>query len=59
MFLVNNKRMSNLEGAQPIRKLMYRGEVVWKAIVAAVTSCFGMGYWDNDAPWNNDDAWSN
>ena len=59
MFYLNNKRLSDLEGSQPVRKLMYRGAIVWKSIIAALRkiSCFGSGYWDNDLPWNNDDAW--
>lgn len=31
------------------------GKLVWQA----VRSCFGAGYWRNDKPWLNDEAWRN
>lgn len=31
------------------------GKIVWQAI----RSCFGRGYWINNAPWLNDEAWNN
>jgi hypothetical protein len=35
---------------------VYKGLVlVWTAI----RSCFGKGYWINDKPWVNTDAWKN
>lgn len=35
---------------------VYRGaKLIWQAI----SSCFGIGYWKNDASWNNNDAWKN
>lgn len=35
---------------------VYRGaKLVWQAI----RSCFGKGYWINECPWNNEDAWVN
>ena len=36
---------------------VYKGtQLVWSI---SVNSCFGNGYWVNDAPWVNDDAWKN
>ena len=35
---------------------VYKGLIlVWTAI----RSCFGKGYWINDKPWINEDAWKN
>lgn len=35
---------------------VYRGaRLVWQAIA----SCFGAGFWINDYPWKNEDAWKN
>ncbi len=35
---------------------VYKGlELVW----TAVRSCFGKGYWINDKPWVDTDAWRN
>lgn len=35
--------------------IVYAGRVAWEG----VKSCFGGGYWDNDKPWDNKDAWNN
>lgn len=33
---------------------VYKGSVlIWQAI----RSCFGLGYWDDDKPWLDEDAW--
>ena len=35
---------------------VYKGfELVWTAI----RSCFGKGYWMDDKPWVDEDAWKN
>ena len=35
---------------------VYKGlQLVWEII----KSCFGKGYWINNAPWVNNDAWKN
>lgn len=35
---------------------VYKGaNLVW----SAVKSCFGKGFWINDKPWLNSDAWNN
>jgi hypothetical protein len=31
------------------------GVLIWEA----VRSCFGAGYWINNYPWKNTDAWKN
>ena len=30
-----------------------------KLIWQSVRSCFGSGYWIDDAPWKNDEGWKN
>ena len=39
----------------PIMEI-YRGK---RLIYQAIRSCFGNGYWINDKPWLNEDAWKN
>lgn len=35
---------------------IYKGAtLIWEA----VRSCFGAGYWKNDAPWKNAEGWKN
>ena len=35
---------------------IYNGAVlIWNMI----RSCFGAGYWRNDAPWSNTEGWKN
>mgnify|MGYP003292691515 CR=1 FL=1 len=35
---------------------IYSGDkLVWEA----VRSCFGAGFWNNEKPWMNDEAWRN
>lgn len=35
---------------------VYKGaKLIWEAI----KSCFGAGYWKNDAPWSNTEGWRN
>ena len=42
-------------GERPI-SAVYRGvRLVWEAI----KSCFGKGFWVNNAPWVNGDGWRN
>ncbi len=42
-------------GKRAIAAVYVGARLVWEAI----SSCFGAGYWDNDKPWSNDDAWDN
>lgn len=41
--------------SKSIAVVYHVGKVVWQAI----RSCFGRGYWVNDVPWSNDEAWNN
>lgn len=35
---------------------IYKGmSLVWEAI----KSCFGAGFWKNEAPWSNTEVWKN
>ena len=42
-------------GRRAIAAVYHGAKVVWEA----VSSCFGSGFWQNDKPWSNDDAWQN
>lgn len=42
-------------GRTPLIEMYYGKHLTWQAI----RSCFGRGYWINDAPWVNDDVWVN
>ncbi len=42
-------------GKRAIAAVYVGARLVWEAI----SSCFGAGYWDNNKPWSNDDAWDN
>lgn len=42
-------------GRRAVSAVYYGARLVWEAI----SSCFGAGYWDNDRPWSDDDAWNN
>ena len=38
-----------------ITEVRYGLRVVWQS----VRSCFGKGFWIDEKPWINDDAWKN
>lgn len=42
-------------GNKALSYIYYGTKLVWQAI----RSCFGKGFWINDKPWSNDDAWKN
>jgi hypothetical protein len=42
-------------GRRAIAAVYHGAKVVWEA----VSSCFASGFWQNDKPWSNDDAWQN
>lgn len=42
-------------GKTPIVEI-YRGKVL---VYQSIRSCFGNGYWINDAPFLNEDIWKN
>ena len=43
------------KGNKTIDAVYKGGRLVWQA----VRSCFGAGYWRNDKPWINNEAWRN
>lgn len=56
MLFKNNTELSMLYIGKKALGAVYSGtRLVWEAI----SSCFGAGYWNNDKPWSNDDAWCN
>lgn len=42
-------------GSKTVSAVYYGVKLVWEAI----SSCFGSGYWINNRPWSNTDAWRN
>jgi hypothetical protein len=56
MIIRNHKEIIEIyRGKTPIEE-MYRGKVL---VFQIIRSCYGKGYWINDAPFLNDDAWAN
>lgn len=52
----NNKETEAINHSGTKFEAVYHmGKLVWEAI----RSCFGSGYWKNDAPWLNNDGWKN
>ena len=41
-------------GKRALSALYAGARLVWSAI----SSCFGLGYWKGDEPWNGLDAWN-
>lgn len=41
-------------GAKVVGAIYMGATLVWQA----VRSCFGAGYWNDDAPWSDDDGWA-
>lgn len=42
-------------GNKVITQIYLGAKLVWEAI----KSCFGAGFWKNDAPWSNVEGWKN
>lgn len=42
-------------GGKAVSAVYYGAKLVWEAI----SSCFGSGYWINNRPWSDTDAWRN
>lgn len=54
MIIRNGKEIVEiLRGTSPLMEVYHKKYLVWQA----ARSCFGSGYWINDRPWLNDDAW--
>lgn len=45
--------MAVYAGKTPITAIYKGAQLVWESI----RSCFGRGFWVDEAPWNDDDAW--
>lgn len=56
MIFKNGKEITEIYyGTLPLAEV-YRGKLlVWQA----ARSCFGKGFWINERPWLNVDAWKN
>ena len=50
-----------VHGAVPLEEVRRGKILVWQREQQqqASNSCFGSGYWINNLPWLNDDAWKN
>lgn len=56
MIYKNGRELSARYVGRNVVLAVYLGaKLVWEA----VASCFGSGYWSNDKPWSNTDAWRN
>lgn len=53
---IGKKEISAVYVGRKVITAVYEGlHIVWQA----VRSCFGRGWWINDKPWLNNDAWKN
>lgn len=60
MITRNKKEVTDIiHGAVPLAEVRRGRVLVWQREQQASSSCFGSGYWINDLPWLNDDAWKN
>ena len=51
-----NKQVNTIYKGHHVVQAVYQGlHLVWQYI----KSCFGRGYWINDKPWSDRDAWAN
>ena len=56
MIYRNQKETAGVYRGEKIITAVYRGgRLVWELI----KSCFGRGYWINNAPYVNEDGWRN
>ena len=56
MIFISRKELESSFIGGKIVTQVYKGlKLVWEAI----KSCFGAGYWKNDAPWSNTEGWKN
>ena len=56
MIIKNGKEVIEIYRKQKICIEVYKGKLL---IYQIARSCFGSGYWINDKPWLNTDAWRN
>ena len=60
MITRNKKEVTDIiHGAVPLVEVRRGRVLVWQKEQQASSSGFGSGYWINDLPWLNDDAWKN
>lgn len=56
MIYRNEKQITGVYRGNIIITAVYRGaRLIWELI----KSCFGRGYWVNEAPYLNEDGWKN
>lgn len=56
MIFIDRKELESSFIGRTVVIQIYKGvKLVWEAI----KSCFGAGYWKNDAPWSNTEGWKN
>ena len=56
----NTKIGSIVRKGYPLKMVYRKGYLVWsKDSGEEAGSCFGRGYWVNQLPWLNKDAWKN
>lgn len=53
--LAAKSRMIHLGRWQVVQEIYKGARLVWTAI----RSCFGAGFWINEKPWLNEEAWKN
>lgn len=51
----SNDTVAIIAKGNVIAMVKHGADIVWQA----VRSCFGKGWWINEKPWSNDDAWKN
>lgn len=56
MLIRNKKEIIEINRGKTQVVEIYRGKFL---IYQIIRSCYGKGYWINDAPFLNDDAWVN
>lgn len=55
IFFKNDELDSVHFGKLIVSQICKGADIVWEAI----KSCFGAGFWKNDAPWSNNEGWKN
>lgn len=56
MKYINGKELTSFFKNNKAIQSVYKGtHLIWQGI----RSCFGSGWWINEKPWLNDEAWKN
>lgn len=56
MIFLKDKEITLIQLGQKAITQVFKGtKLVWEA----VRSCFGQGFWKNEAPWSNSEGWKN